>query len=78
MLVSTIRLPGPDLRPAYSNSTALDTLAAVPWFIIGIIGIGWERLVSSFRSDSGFRRRAGYRNVPIDEDAQVLRLGDED
>ncbi|EJC99110.1 signal sequence binding protein [Fomitiporia mediterranea MF3/22] len=75
----TIRLPGPDLRPAYSNSSFLDTLASVPWFIIGLAGIAWERISLSLPfGRRGFRARSGYRHVPVDEDAQVLRFEDED
>ncbi|THH04806.1 hypothetical protein EW145_g5251 [Phellinidium pouzarii] len=71
----TIRLPGPNIRPAYSNSSALDTLASVPWFIIGLVGIAWERVSSSLPWG---RSRSGYRNVNVDEDAQILRFADED
>ena len=74
----TIRLPGGDnLRPAYSDTGIVATLASVPWFLVGLAGIAWERLSSSIPSGS-FRGRTGYRNVPIDEDAQVLRFEDED
>ncbi|KAI5121770.1 hypothetical protein M0805_009581 [Coniferiporia weirii] len=69
-----IRLPGPDLRPAYSNSSAMDTLASIPWFIVGVVGIAWERLSSSLPWS---RSRGGYRSVTVDEDAQVLRFDDE-
>ncbi|OCB88754.1 signal sequence binding protein [Sanghuangporus baumii] len=74
----TIRLPGPDLRPAYSQSSALDTLASVPWFIIGVVGIAWEKLTSNLPFTRSFRSRSGYRTVAVDEDAQVLRFADED
>jgi hypothetical protein len=53
------------------------TLASVPWFIVGIAGIGYEWVAS--RMDTHlFRSRTGYRNVPIDEDAQILRFEDEE
>ncbi|KAH9479087.1 vacuolar protein sorting/targeting protein PEP1 [Psilocybe cubensis] len=73
----TIRLPG-DSRPAYGGDTGvLATLASVPWFIIGLAGIAWEWVVS--RADTHlFRSRRGYRNVPIDEDAQILRFEDDE
>ncbi|THH18916.1 hypothetical protein EW146_g2149 [Bondarzewia mesenterica] len=74
-----IRLPG-DSRPAFrTDSGVLDTLASVPWYIVGITGIAWEAASSSVRSFFlSFRSRRGYRNVPVDEDAQILRFEDED
>ena len=71
----TIRLPGADLRPAYSNSTVFDTLASVPWFVVGVVGIAIERISSAI---PWRRNRTGYRNVAVDEDAQILRFEDED
>lgn len=75
---STIRLPGEGARPAYGGDTGIvATLASVPWFIVGVAGIAWEWVVSHVeRLAPGARR--GYRNLPIDEDAQVLRFEDED
>lgn len=79
LLHRTIRLPGGDnLRPAYSDSGLLATLASVPWFVVGVVGIAWERVSSAVPWHSLFRSRSGYRNVGIDEDAQVLRFEDED
>jgi hypothetical protein len=53
------------------------TLASVPWFIVGITGIAYEWVAS--RVETYFRtRRRGYRDVPIDEDAQILRFEDEE
>ncbi|KAH7923692.1 Oligoxyloglucan reducing end-specific cellobiohydrolase [Leucogyrophana mollusca] len=79
----TIRLPGTDYPSlAYrsrSGSGALDTLASVPWFLLGLAGIAWEYVSSSLESASlGFRSRRGYRDVPVDEDAQILRFEDEE
>ena len=76
----TIRLPGPDLRPAYAttNSGFFDTLASVPWFIVGVVGIAWEKLQNALPGSDSFRSRRGYRNVAVDEDAQVLRFEDEE
>ncbi len=72
----TIRLPG-DTRSPFGDSGIMATLASVPWFIIGIAGIGYEWVAS--RMDTYlFRSRTGYRNVPIDEDAQILRFEDEE
>jgi len=73
-----IRLPG----EGFSGSDnafhrALDNLASVPWFLVGIARIGVE-WISSRYNRSGLRGRRGYRNVPIDEDAQVLRFEDEE
>jgi hypothetical protein len=56
---------------------ALDTIASVPWFLIGLGSIAIEWVAS--RADiGGLRSRRGYRNVPIDEDAQILRFEDEE
>jgi len=75
---STIRLPGDSRAPAYGGDTGImATLASVPWFIIGITGIAYEWVAS--RVDTHlFRAQRGYRNVPIDEDAQILRFEDEE
>ncbi|KAF8909112.1 vacuolar protein sorting/targeting protein 10 [Mucidula mucida] len=75
-----IRLPGDGGGPMYrgnmdSGSGIMETLASVPWFVIGVAGIAWEWTVS--RVGAGFRSRRGYRNIPIDEDAQILRFEDE-
>lgn len=74
---STIRLPG-DTRPAYGGNTGvMATLASVPWFVVGVAGIAYEWVAS--RADTHlFQSRRGYRNVPIDEDAQILRFEDEE
>ncbi|KAI0685232.1 Oligoxyloglucan reducing end-specific cellobiohydrolase [Cytidiella melzeri] len=76
----TIRLPGPDSNRRYrTDSGTLATLASVPWFLIGLVGIGWEWVSSRFDSASTrFRSRSGYRHVPADEDAQILRFEDEE
>ncbi|KAF7289529.1 Sortilin [Mycena chlorophos] len=70
-----IRLPG-DGSAAFARGGLLDTLASVPWFIIGLVGIAYETATSRFRTR--FPNRRGYRNLPIDEDAQVLRFEDEE
>ncbi|CAL1713879.1 unnamed protein product [Somion occarium] len=76
----TIRLPGGDTGPLYArDSGALATLASVPWFLLGVAGIAWEWVSSRFELlATGFRSRRGYRNVPVDEDAHILRFEDED
>ena len=76
----TIRLPG-DYSGGYrsSGSGMLDTLASVPWFLLGLASIAYEYVAS--RADlfaMGYRARNGYRDLPIDEDAQVLRFEDEE
>lgn len=73
-----IRLPG----DGFSGSDnafhrALDTLASVPWFLVGIARIAVEWVSSRFNK-RGLGGRRGYRNIPIDEDAQVLRFEDEE
>ena len=75
---STIRLPGDANRASYGRDTGIvATLASVPWFIIGVAGIAYEWVAS--RVDTHlFASRRGYRNLPIDEDAQVLRFEDEE
>lgn len=75
----TIRLSG-DGGPAYGGDTGIvATLASVPWFLIGIAGIAWEWVASHLETiPIGFRSRRGYRDLPVDEDAQILRFEDEE
>lgn len=74
-----IRLPG-DTRPAFrSDSGFMSTLASVPWFMVGLAGIAWERISSTAEGlATSMRSRRGYRNIPVDEDAQILRFEDEE
>ncbi|CAK5273809.1 unnamed protein product [Mycena citricolor] len=72
----SIRLPGGDNSNFHQPGGMLDTLASVPWFVIGMVGIAWETATSRFRTR--FPNRRGYRNLPVDEDAQVLRFEDEE
>jgi len=69
----TIRLP--DQRNKFSDSGTLATIASVPFFIVGLVGVAWEYVASHMPQ---LQSRRGYRNVPVDEDAQVLRFEDED
>ncbi|KAF8527216.1 Oligoxyloglucan reducing end-specific cellobiohydrolase [Gautieria morchelliformis] len=72
----TIRLP--DRRGSFgdfSDAGPLATLASVPYFILGLAGIAWEYVLSRMPP---LQSRRGYRNVPVDEDAQVLRFEDEE
>lgn len=74
-----IRLPG-DTRPSFSSDSGfMSTLASVPWFIVGLAGIAWERISSTVEGfATSMRSRRGYRNIPVDEDAQILRFEDEE
>lgn len=57
----------------------METLASVPWFALGLAGIAWEKVSSMFENmATSMRSRRGYRNIPVDEDAQILRFEDED
>ena len=57
----------------------LDTVASVPWFLLGLAGIAYEYVASNVDGlVSGVRSRRGYRDVPVDEDAQILRFEDEE
>ncbi|EIW75279.1 Oligoxyloglucan reducing end-specific cellobiohydrolase [Coniophora puteana RWD-64-598 SS2] len=84
MARGTIRLPGggermPMYRPFDGDSGALATLASVPYFLIGLAGIAWEYTASRMSNlDLRIRSRRGYRNIPVDEDAQILRFEDEE
>jgi hypothetical protein len=61
------------------GSGALDYLASIPWFIVGIATVAWEKTSSFFDSlNIDFAARRGYRDVPVDEDAQILRFEDEE
>ncbi|KAK2467352.1 hypothetical protein APHAL10511_000587 [Amanita phalloides] len=77
----TIRLPTENGRGfvyQHPNSSGmLATLQSVPWYLLGLGGIAFEWLGSQFDS-MAMRTRRGYRNVPIDEDAQILRFEDEE
>lgn len=81
----TIRLPSSTSDSQLFGSlgsgsgNALDTLASVPWFLLGLGGIAYAYVSSSIENlVSGFRSRRGYRDVPVDEDAQILRFEDEE
>ncbi|KAF8894237.1 vacuolar protein sorting/targeting protein 10 [Gymnopilus junonius] len=73
----TIRLPGDTRSPYGGDSGVLATLASVPWFIIGVGGIAYEWVASRVQTHL-FSARRGYRDLPVDEDAQVLRFEDEE
>ncbi|KIK35041.1 hypothetical protein CY34DRAFT_26712 [Suillus luteus UH-Slu-Lm8-n1] len=72
MARGTIRLHGGDYSHG-SGSGVMATLASVPY------GIAFEYIASSLESLSmGYRARRGYRDVPVDVDAQVLHFEDEE
>jgi hypothetical protein len=82
-----IRLPGAETgpsssRPHYyggSSGGALETLASVPWFILGVTAVAVEWVADKVRNaGASVRGQRGYRNIPVDEDARVLRFEDED
>ncbi|KAI0676132.1 Oligoxyloglucan reducing end-specific cellobiohydrolase [Trametes maxima] len=75
-----IRLPGGDsgLRSS-GGSGVLDTIASVPWFLLGVAGIAYEWVADKIDTLAiRLRGRGGYRNLRVDEDAQILRFEDED
>ena len=75
----TIRLPGDGSYVYGRGSGAMATLASVPWFLLGVVGVAWEHASSLFSSVAGeYRSRRGYRDVPVDEDAQILHFEDEE
>ncbi|KAK7456441.1 vacuolar protein sorting/targeting protein PEP1 [Stygiomarasmius scandens] len=79
MARGTIRLPSEGRSMYGSDSGIIATLASVPWFLIGLGGIAYEWIASQFDSMSGgYRARRGYRDLPADEDAQILRFHDEE
>lgn len=84
MARGTIRLPGETgalpFRGSYGGigeSGIVATLASVPWFLVGVAGVTWEWVTSRF-DEYALRSRRGYRNLPVDEDAQILRFEDEE
>lgn len=79
----TIRLPGDGGYRGASNNFSegglADTIASIPWFLVGVGSVAWEWVVSNVEnlSDS-YRGNRGFRHLPVDEDAQILRFQDED
>jgi hypothetical protein len=81
LATGTIRLPGGDVRPRFTGSDAgfVETLASVPWFVIGIAAVAYEAVAERLRGTTlPLRTQRGYRTVPVDEDAQILRFADEE
>ena len=75
-----IRLPGGDAGPRYrGESGVLETVASVPYYVLALAGAVWEAVVERVAdATTNMRTRSGYRTVPIDEDAQILRFEDEE
>jgi hypothetical protein len=83
LIFSSIRLPGGgiDRSNIYrgEDSGIMSTLASVPWFLVGLAGIAYEAIASRVEQFGfQFNSRRGYRNLPVDEDAQILRFEDEE
>ncbi|CCM05585.1 uncharacterized protein FIBRA_07813 [Fibroporia radiculosa] len=78
----TIRLPGGDAGRNYnyySDSSLSATIVSIPWYLMGLASMVWEAVSSRLGSATGgMRGRNGYRTVPVDEDAQILRFEDDD
>jgi len=75
-----IRLPDGSSRDVDNNfqkGDALDTIASIPWFLLGVATTAWSQ-VSNMPLWDRFRIQSGYRHVPVDEDARVLRFEDEE
>lgn len=70
-----IRLPSDSRSSFGGDSGILSTLTSVPWFLVGLAGIAWQFLASNVESlSNSYRARRRYRNLPVDEDARILRF----
>ena len=60
----------------------MEILVSIPWFIIGVVGavVAWGKSVEIPWLSDRLRRssRNGYRNVHLDDDAELLRDYDDD
>jgi hypothetical protein len=69
-------------RARQMGGNAVEVLASVPWFVIGVMGVfvGWVREVEIPWLSDRLRRstRGGYRSVHLDDDAELLRDYDDD
>jgi len=75
-----IRLPDSTNREFHDDPQTggpLDIVASIPWFLLGVASTTWSR-VSNMPLWDRFRLQRGYRHVPVDEDARVLRFDDEE
>ena len=59
------------------STDRLPTVASVAWFILGVTGIAYHWVTSGVEP-CFYRTRSVYGDVPIDEDAQILRFEDEE
>ena len=76
--LSTIRLPGDGSYRYGQDSGIVATLASVPWFLLGVLGVAWEHALSLFGSATAqYGTRRGYRDVPVNDDAQILHFEDD-
>lgn len=87
-----IRLPGGSMSALdyAGDSKVLQTLASVPWFIVGTAGLAWSSVLSFAErvpvlrnfvrhSGHGTATYGGYRTLrPQDDDAEILREYDDD
>ncbi|KAG1738508.1 hypothetical protein EDB19DRAFT_894550 [Suillus lakei] len=69
MARGAISLPEDDDSPE-SGPGVLATLASVPWFLLGLLGLAFKYV------STGYRARRKYGAVSLDEGAQVLHLED--
>ncbi|CDZ97982.1 Sortilin and related receptors [Phaffia rhodozyma] len=59
-----------------SSNQVIEYLAAIPYVLIGATGAAWAWVESKVRTIPFFNKmqsRRGYRNVPVDDDAEILR-----
>ncbi|KAF8325469.1 Oligoxyloglucan reducing end-specific cellobiohydrolase [Cantharellus anzutake] len=73
-----IRLPDSMRDDDSEESGVLSTIASIPWFVMGLAATAWSAIANSPIWYSVFPRQRGYRHVPVDEDARVLRFDDEE
>ncbi|KAN0063715.1 vacuolar protein sorting/targeting protein PEP1 [Thecaphora frezii] len=79
----TIRLPD---TSRYTDSEFVQNVALVPRFVLGLVSLGWSKVVETveqlpFVRDRLRRSRGsygGYRNLTTDEDAEILRDYEDD
>jgi hypothetical protein len=64
-----IRLPEDDDSPE-SGPSMLTVLASAPWYLLGLLGIAFKYVSKGYHA----RRKKGA--VSLDEDAEILHIGD--
>lgn len=73
---SSIRLGDSRAFGGGSSNQIVDYLAAIPYVLIGVVGATWAWLEVQLRAMPLFdnlQPRRGFRNVPVDDDAEILR-----